>query len=70
VVLVDPRDERRLGVVEFPLEQPERGQPPRLKDYPVLRLEPLAPGEDPLVYRLTPGFFSGDRTGALLVEVR
>jgi len=70
VVLVDPRDEHRLGVVEFPLEQPERGQPPRLKDYPVLRLEPLAPGEDPLVYRLTPGFFSGDRTGALLVEVR
>ena len=68
IILVEPGTERRLGRIEFPIERTDG--PPRLRDYPLLILEPLKPGEDPIEYRLTPGFFSGDRTGALYVEVR
>lgn len=67
--LVDSSTEKRLGRIEFPLEMP-RGGSARLRDYPLLILEPLGEGEAPIQYRLTPGFFSGDRTGALYVEVR
>ncbi len=66
--LVDSQTEKRLGRIEFSLENPLGST--RLRDYPLLILEPLKEGEEPIRYRLTPGFFSGDRTGALNVEVR
>ena len=66
--LVDSQTEKRLGRIEFSLEYPLGST--RLRDYPLLILEPLKEGEEPIRYRLTPGFFSGDRTGALYVEVR